>query len=175
MSHWPRLRHEASSAPTGRAGRARGFTLIELLVCMGILAFLATLALPMAEMASQREKERELKRALWEIRDALDAYRAARESGAVLGAADQPPYPASLEELTQPVPDARLEHQGETLRFLRRVPRDPFADPTVPAAQSWGLRGFQSEADNPKAGPEVYDVYSTSPLKGLNGIPLKQW
>ncbi|SEL65087.1 general secretion pathway protein G [Roseateles sp. YR242] len=162
--------------PRARAGwRARGFTLIELLVCLGILGFLATLALPMAEMASQREKERELKRALWEIRDALDSYRAARETGALLGAADQPPYPATLAELTKEVPDSRLEHQGQTLRFLRRVPRDPFADTSLPADQTWGLRGFQSDAENPKPGPEVYDVYSNSPLKGLNGIPLKQW
>ena len=157
------------------SGRIRGFTLIELLVCLGILGFLASLALPMAEMTAQREKERELKRALWEIRDALDAYRAARESGAVLGASDRPPYPESLQSLTREVADARTEHQGQTIRFLRRVPRDPFAEPGVPAEQSWGLRGYQSDADNPQPGAEVYDVYSKSTATGLNGVPLKQW
>ncbi|OWQ87035.1 hypothetical protein CDN99_20095 [Roseateles aquatilis] len=155
--------------------RARGFTLIELLVCLAILGFLASLALPMAEMTVQREKERELKRALWEIRDALDAYRVARENGAVLGPSDRPPYPASLQELTREVADARADRQGQTIRFLRRVPRDPFAEGAQPAELSWGLRGYQSDADNPQPGPEVYDVHSKSTAVGLNGVPLKQW
>ena len=130
-------RSRGAGARGGARGRLRirGFTLIELLVCLGILGFLASLALPMAEMTAQREKERELKRALWEIRDALDAYRAARESGAVLGPSDRPPYPESLQSLTREVADARTEHQGQTIRFLRRVPRDPFAEPGVPAEQ----------------------------------------
>ena len=132
-------------------------------------------ALPMAEMTVQREKERELKRALWEIRDALDAYRAAREAGAVLGPGDRPPYPATLQDLTQEVVDARADRQGQTMRFLRRVPRDPFAEPGLPAEQTWGLRGYQSDADTPQPGPEVYDVYSKSTAVGLNGVPLKQW
>ncbi len=170
-------RSRGAGARGGARGRLRirGFTLIELLVCLGILGFLASLALPMAEMTAQREKERELKRALWEIRDALDAYRAARESGAVLGPSDRPPYPESLQSLTREVADARTEHQGQTIRFLRRVPRDPFAEPGVPAEQSWGLRGYQSDADNPQPGAEVYDVYSKSTATGLNGVPLKQW
>ncbi|KQV95040.1 type II secretion system protein [Pelomonas sp. Root1237] len=158
-----------------RARRGHGFTLIELLVCLAILGLLASMAMPMAEMAWQREKERELKRALWEIRDALDVYRSARESGAVLGPADQAPYPSTLRELTLEVPDARADRQGQTLRFLRSVPRDPFADPALPAEQTWGLRGYQSEAEDPRPGREVYDVHSRSGLVGLNGIPLKAW
>ena len=173
----PRRASASARRRDGRAAglRARGFTLIELLVCLAILGFLASLALPMAEMTVQREKERELKRALWEIRDALDAYRAAREAGAVLGPGDRPPYPATLHELTVEVPDARADRQGQTMRFLRRVPRDPFAEPGVPAEQSWGLRGYQSDADNPQPGPEVCDVHSMSTAVGLNGVPLKQW
>lgn len=155
--------------------RSKGFTLIELLVCLGILGFLAALAMPVAEMTVQREKERELKRALWEIRDALDAYRAARENGAVIGPSDRPPYPETLAELTRELPDARADRQGRSLRFLRRVPRDPFADASLPAEKTWGLRGFQSDADQPRPGPEVYDVYSLSTANGLNGIPLRQW
>jgi general secretion pathway protein G len=161
--------------PCGRARRAGGFTLVELLVCLAILGFLASVAMPVAEMTVQREKERELKRALWEIRDALDAYRQAREQRAILGSADKSPYPASLQELTLAVNDARSGHEGEILRFLRAVPRDPFADPELAPDKTWGLRSYQSEADDPRPGADVYDVYSRSELKGLNGVPLRKW
>jgi general secretion pathway protein G len=157
------------------ARRSRGFTLVELLVCLAILGFLASVALPVAEMSVQREKERELKRALWEIRDALDAYRQAREQRAILGSADQSPYPASLRELTLAVNDARAGREGQVLRFLRAVPRNPFADPDLPAEKTWGLRSYQSEADDPRPGADVYDVYPPSDLKGLNGVPLRKW
>lgn len=156
-----------------RAGA--GYTLIELLVVLAVLGLLATMAMPLAEMTVQREKERELKRALWEIRDAIDAYRRARELGAIVGGAGSSPYPPSLDALVQASTDVRADHRGNALRFLRRVPRDPFADPSVPAERSWGLRSFQSEADHPKAGDDVYDVYSQSDRLGLNGVPLKAW
>ncbi len=152
-----------------------GYTLIELLVVLGVLALLATMAMPLAEVTMQRERERELKRALWEIRDAIDAYHRAREAGAFAGAPEGPGYPADLLALTQPVVDARPERRGEVLRLLRRVPRDPFADPSLAPERSWGLRSYQSEADQPQAGSDVYDVYSRSEATGLNGVPLKQW
>lgn len=154
---------------------ARGFSLIELLVVLGVLGVMAALTMPLAEMTVQRERERELKRALWEIRDAIDAYQAARENGALPGAGPMSAYPTSLIALTEPVPDARAGRSGQTLRFLRRVPRDPFADPALPAERTWGLRSFLSDADAPRAGEDVYDVFSTSDRIGLNGVPLRQW
>lgn len=153
----------------------RGYTLIEMLVVLAVIGLLAALAMPLAEVTVQREKERELKRALWEIRDAIDAYRRAREQGAILGSPDTPPYPATLVGLTEPLPDQRASHQGEILRFLRKVPRDPFADPSLSAEKTWGLRGYLSEADKPQPGAEVYDVYSRVDGVGLNGVPLSQW
>lgn len=153
----------------------QGYTLVELLVVMAILALLATMAMPLAEVTVQRESERELKRALWEIRDAIDSYHAARESGAIGGGPGVSTYPPNLMALTLVVPDARADHRGQSLRFLRKIPRDPFSDPKLPPELSWGLRSYLSEADAPKPGVDVYDVYSQSDRVGLNGIPLKQW
>ena len=153
---------------------ARGFSLIELVVVLAVMAILGSVAVPMAQRVEQREKERALRRALWEIRDAIDAHRAAREQGVIEGAAASP-YPPSLEALTVVQQDRRPGRAGQGLRFLRRVPRDPFADPAVPAALTWGLRSSASEADAPAPGADVYDVYSRSPRLGLDGVPLGQW
>lgn len=158
--------------------RGGGYTLIELLVVLAVLAVLAAVAMPVAEMTVQREKERELKRSLWEIRDAIDAYRKAREldiatGGAATGSGSG--YPPNLQALTEPLLALRSARQGQPLRFLRRLPRDPFADPSLPAEQTWGLRSYLSDADNPRAGDDVFDVYSRATTLGLNGVPLRQW
>lgn len=156
--------------------RGRGYTLIELLVVLAVLGLLASMAMPLAEVTVQREKERELKRALWEIRDAIDAYqrvRAAAAGGGVPTVGSG--YPPTLLALTEQGPDPRPERRGELIRFLRRIPRDPFADPALPAERTWGLRSYLSSAERPEPGADVYDVYSRSEAVGLNGIPLKQW
>jgi len=147
--------------------RSRGFTLVELLAVLGILALLVAMAMPLAELTARREQESELKHALWEIRDAIDAYK--RMSDAGLIAPTPTGYPPNLQVLVDGVTTSSSMH----VYFLRRLPVDPFADPK--AAAGWGLRSYASSAEHPETGSDVYDVYSTSPLTGLNGLPLRQW
>ena len=153
--------------------RPRGFTLIELLVVMAVLGILAMAVFPLAEVSVQRDREHELKRALWEIRDAIDAYKRAVDTGMAAAEAGTPGYPSSLSALVAGVPNPKAAEQRQF--YLRRVPRDPFADPGLPADKSWGLRSFQSPANAPRPGADVYDVYSLSDKVGLNGVPLKDW
>jgi general secretion pathway protein G len=148
--------------------RARGFTLIELLVTVAILALLASVALPLAELQVQRNKEGELRRTLREIRGAIDAYKRAADDGRIERAADASGYPPSLEALVEGVPDKR-KTDGTKLYFLRRVPADPMSD------EDWGLRSYASSADDPRPGDDVYDVYSRSDETGMNGVPYAQW
>jgi general secretion pathway protein G len=158
--------------PVQRA-EVRGFTLIELLVVMAVLGVLAMMVMPLAELNVQRDRERELKRALWQIRDAIDEYHRAAVAGAVALPPGSPGYPPSLGALVEGVPDARAP--GRRLVFLRRVPRDPFADPALPAEATWAPRSHASDADRPAPGADVYDVASRSGRVGLNGVPLKDW
>jgi general secretion pathway protein G len=164
--------HTKRQKPAGR-WRVPGFSLIELLVVIAVLAILAVAAFPLAEVTVQRERERELKRTLWEIRDAIDAYKKASDVGLMPKAQGGSGYPPNLAALVQGAPNAKAA--GLTMFFLRRVPRDPFADDALPAEATWGLRSYQSTPDQPKAGDDVYDVYSMSTKSGLNGVPLKQW
>ncbi len=147
-----------------------GYTLIELLVVMAVLGVLAMASFPLADMAIQRDKERELRRALWEIRDAIDAYKRAVDSGRIVDVPEGTGYPPTLQALVDGMPEAR--GTGKVAHFLRRIPRDPFAEPGAPG---WGVRSFQSPADRPAPGRDVYDVFSLSARTGLNGVPLRQW
>lgn len=157
-------------------GCIRGFTLIELLVTVAIIGLLATIVLPMAELGVQRAKEQELHFALREIRTALDAYKAAVQEGRILSSIGKSGYPSSLDELVDGVPDARDPESKGRIYFLRRIPRDPmFDDPEAANEQTWGKRSYQSSADEPTEGEDVFDVYSLSEGIGMNGIPYRNW
>ncbi|MDR7050142.1 general secretion pathway protein G [Duganella sp. 3397] len=161
--------------PISRGLRTRrgGYTTIELLVVMAVLAILATAAMPVVELTATRNKERELKQALWEIRRALDGYKQAYDTGRIAKGGPPSGYPPSLAVLVQGVPDARAG--GQLIYLLRRIPKDPFAPADVKPEVSWGLRSYMSPPDEPKAGEDVFDVYSTSALIGMNGVPYRSW
>ena len=158
--------------------RQRGFTLIELLVTLAIVSMLGLLTVPVIHISIQRTKETELRRALHEIRSALDAYKKASADGLI-----QEPdsitsgYPPNLDILVSGV---ALENDNANpnakLYFLRRVPRDPMnPDETLTPAATWGLRSYASEPSNPQEGVDVYDVFSKSAALGLNGVPYAAW
>ena len=151
-----------------------GFTLIELVITVAIIGLLASIAAPLTETVVQRGKEQDLKAALMSMRDAIDAYKEAADSGRIERAAAESGYPRSLEVLVDGVTDKRSAAAGK-IYFLRRIPRDPFADPAQPAAQSWGLRSYDSPPDAPRAGKDVYDVYSLAEGKALDGSVYREW
>jgi general secretion pathway protein G len=154
--------------------RPGGFTLIEVLVAVSLIALMSTLALPFQELVVKRNQEADLRTALRQIREALDAYKLATETGNITISPLDSGYPKSLTLLVNGVRDAKSP-TGRPIYFLRRIPRDPFAEPALKPEETWGQRSYLSPPDQPRAGDDVYDVYSQSPGIGMNGIPYRQW
>lgn len=154
----------------------RGFTLIEMVVTVAIVGLLASVALPMAQVVSQRAKEQDLRRALRDIREALDAHRRAVEEGRIIQSIGSSGYPASLQVLVDGVPDAASADKQARIYLLRRIPRDPLCtDPLMADEATWGKRDYRSSADEPHEGEQVFDVYSRAAGVGLNGIAYRNW
>jgi general secretion pathway protein G len=144
----------------------RGLTLVELIVTVAILAILATAAVPVARFRVKREKERELRRDLWEMRDAIDHYKDAADRGAFQTKVDSMNYPPDLETLVNGV-----DVQGKKVKFLRRIPVDPMT-----GSAEWGMRSMQDDPDSDSfGGQSVFDVYSKSPDTALDGTKYKDW
>jgi general secretion pathway protein G len=145
-----------------------------MVVVVAIVGILAAAAQPMLSLAVRREKEFALHRALRSLRNAIDAYHQAATEGKIAAEAeDRQGYPATLQDLVDGVPSATSKDRK--VYFLRALPRDPFADPTIPAAQTWGLRSYESPPDAPQPGRDVFDVYSLAPGNALDGQPYRSW
>jgi general secretion pathway protein G len=151
--------------PSTKPGR--GFTLLELIVAVSILMVLTLMALPLARVTIQREKEKELRHALWEMRDAIDRYKDAADRGAFQTKVDSQGYPPDLESLVKGVEIAG----GKKIRFLRSIPVDPMTKST-----EWGLRSMQDDPDSDSwGGQNVFDVYTKSQGEALDGTKYKDW
>jgi general secretion pathway protein G len=152
-----------------------GFTLIELVITVAIVALLATAVLPVSELVVQRTNEQDLRRSLRQIREAIDAYKQASDEGRIKKSVGDSGYPKKLEELVEGVDDQKNPNKAK-IYFLRRIPRDPFStDPTLSASATWGKRSYASPPDDPKEGDDVFDVFSLTPGKGINGQPYRDW
>ena len=143
-----------------------GLTLVELIITVAIVALLATAALPIARFQVKREKERELRRDLWEMRDAIDHYKDAAEKGGMVTKADSMNYPPDLQSLVDGV-----EIQSKKVRFLRRIPTDPMTNTT-----EWQLRSNQDDPDSDSwGGQNVFDVHSKSQGTAFDGTKYSTW
>lgn len=152
-----------------------GFTLIELVITVAIIAILASVAMPLNELVVQRSKEQDLRRALRDVRDAIDAYKQAADDGRVAKKGGETGYPKRLEDLVAGVEDLK-NPKKEVIYFLRRFPRDPLHnDPARAAADTWGKRSYASPPDDPKEGEDIFDIYTLAPGKGINGQLYRQW
>jgi general secretion pathway protein G len=145
---------------------AQGFTLLELMVATTILVILSTMAVPLARLTIQREKERMLRHDLWEMRDAIDRYKDAADRSLFRTKVDSQNYPPDLETLVK-----GEDVQGKKVRFLRQIPVDPMT-----GTKEWGLRSMQDDPESDSwGGQSVFDVYTKSQGMALDGTKYKDW
>jgi general secretion pathway protein G len=145
---------------------AAGFTLIELIVATAILVILTGMAVPTVRVTIKREKERELRQDLWEMRDAIDRYKDTADRGGFQIKVGSEGYPPDLDSLVKGV-----DVGGKKIKFLRRIPIDPMTN-----SSEWGMRSMQDDPDSDSwGGQNVFDVFTKSTGTGLDGTQYKDW
>ena len=152
-----------------RQSGSKGMSLVELIVSFTILLILTTMALPLARIRIQREKEHQLRYALLEMRSAIDRYKDAADRGLIQVKVGTEGYPPDLETMVNGVD--MVGQVDKKFKFLRRIPKDPMTN-----SFEWGMRSMQ---DDPKStsygGQNVFDVFTKSQAKGLDGTYYKDW
>lgn len=152
----------------------RGFTFVEMLVVVALVSILAAAVVPLAKVTMQRQREIELRRALREIRTAIDHYKDAVDGGQIPASRVRPGsegYPPDLETLVVGVEAAGQGTTERKLKFLRRVPIDPMT-----REANWGMRSYEDRPDSKSwGGGNVYDVYSKSDGTALDGTKYQDW
>jgi general secretion pathway protein G len=163
MTGWRRL----------RTGPDKGYTFVELLVVTLLLLILASAVLPLARVTVQRQREIELRRALREMRTAIDRFKDAADLQMIAATdlkAGAEGYPEKLEILVEGV-RVTGDASGKKLKFLRRIPLDPMTN-----SNEWGMRSYQDDADSTSwGGQNVFDVYTKSDGTGLDGTKYRTW
>jgi general secretion pathway protein G len=141
-------------------------TLVELVVAIAIMSILATMVLPISRTVVKREREKELRAALWQMRDAVDRYKDAADRGAFQIKLGSEGYPPDLETLVKGV-----NVGDKKVRFLRRIPMDPMTH-----SAEWGLRSMQDDPTSDSwGGQSVFDVYTKSTGTALDGTKYADW
>ncbi len=153
-----------------RSRGRRGLTLVELIVAFTIMLMLSAMAVPLARYKVRRDKERDLRVALREIRIAIDKYKDLADAGQLgptkIGTDN---YPETMETLVEGVKIAGPV--DKKIRFLRRIPKDPFTN-----SREWGVRSTQDDPDSKSwGGQNVFDVYTKSMEKAADGTPYAEW
>ncbi len=157
-----------------KPGGEAGFTLIELIVAFTILLALTAMAIPAARYQVRREREKQLRMALLDMRKAIDKYKDMVDQGKIRMENDTFGYPKSLQVLVEGAPvQGQLSGAGSTskMRFLRRIPTDPMT-----GSKEWGLRSMQDDPTSSSwGGQDVFDVYTKTTEKGSDGTPYSEW
>ena len=152
--------------------KSRGFTLIEMVVVVVIVSVLAAVAIPMVETSVKRQKEIELRRALRTIRTAIDEYKKFVEENKIQVDEETYNYPPTLEILVEGLEYNDKNNEEKIQKFLRRIPPDPMTN-----SYEWGMRSYQDDYDEYDSwgGENVYDVFSKSERKALDGTTYREW
>jgi general secretion pathway protein G len=154
-----------------RKKTAKGFTLLEMIVVVVIIAVLAAVAVPMVEVSVKREKEIELRRSLRTIRTAIDDFKKFVEDNNIKMDEDTYNYPEELEDLVKGIEYKDEKAEEQIKKFLRSLPFDPMTN-----SDEWGMRSYQDKRDeNSWGGENVWDVYTKSERKALDGSYYKDW
>ena len=165
----PSTRHPGLAGVAGQPG----YTFVEMLVVATILVVLASAILPLAKVTSQRMREAELRRALREMRTAIDKYKDAADTGQIGSLeikAGSENYPPDLDTLVEGVAAAN-DATGRKLKYLRKIPTDPMT-----RSDEWGMRSYQDKPDSTRwGGQNVFDVYTKFDGKALDGTKYRDW